>query len=341
VDSDSFLEPRDFLGNSLNAPVFTPRRVLDPAVGSETRKLADRRMVWLAFYRRASNDRAVDPPHFGGPPANYAVVSRGDPLLYEFIVVVVRRTTANHRFARQNVSGSGNAPFLNPTAMTPGSNDPNLTPDRLIPEPWLITFDPTSMTPAQVPWPPPPNADGYTIDARPAGSPQNLHGDRFLTNNFTHKARLNWVIPAAQQNIARLLPVDSVLIPAVNDNDAFRQWEDDTAPPGSKSTPMAYPLLRQVGFVPSDPDTLPIYKVVDRVEDASGSTTIVLEGNGVYPWHGNVPELQYGTPPYFLCWVIPPAFTERDASGQPVFERRSPIVTVARRTFRVPEIVNP
>lgn len=116
-------------------------------------------------------------------------------------------------------------------------------------------------------------------------------------------------------NLGRLLPVGSYIIPAVNDDLA-----QDGPPP---------PDRRKVGFVPHAVDTLPIYKVVQRPD----STTVVVENNGFYPWLGSGVREEA-----FLCWVIPPAHTLRDGSGQPIFEKRSPIVSVARRTIRLPEI---
>lgn len=321
VTADSPLTPLDFL-NSL--PLQPIRRVLDSVnapVGYETRKAADRRLAWLAFYRRASNDRVADAPQAVGAPA---LVSRGDPLLYEFIVVVVRRTSANHRFPVQNITNPANANnFANPAAAV------GLQSDRLIPEPWMICLDPNTMTPVEVACPPPSGAVGYYTDhcRGPVQDNQGKLGERFLTTDFKHPARLSFRV---NTSVARLLPAGSILIPAVNDYDIR-----------IGSQPMTYPLGREVGFVPSDPDALPVYKVLERLEDNSGAT-IVVEGNGSYPWYkpNQFPPLSAGAT-RFVCWVVPPSFVERDGSGQPVFERRSPIVTVARRTVRVPEVVAP
>ncbi|MBW7904591.1 MAG: type II secretion system GspH family protein [Phycisphaerae bacterium] len=310
VSADSILEPAGFLNLLPNQP---PRRVLDSNLnGSETRKAADRRMVWLAFYRRASNDRLANAP---GQPTR---LSRGDPLLYEFIVVVLRRTSASHRFPVQMFSAT---PALNdfaePAARLPAAG---VASDTLVPEPWLVSIPTGALTPSRVAFPPPQNANGYFIDPRglPPG-PFADHGDRFLTAGFSHPARLRLTV---SEPIGRLLPVNSYLIPAVNDSDLDGQT--------------GYPQIRNVGFIPSDPDALPIYKVVERPDD----TTVVLEGNGVYPW--TLPNsLNAGQ--QWLFWVIPPAFTERyvggPLNGQPIYERRSPIVTIARRTFRVPEVI--
>jgi len=144
----------------------------------------------------------------------------------------------------------------------------------------------------------------------------NLHyrpsGDRPLVFGFQDQANLTF---ECDPNVGRLLPVGSYIIPAVNDDLA----RNGPPPPGQ----------RKVGFVPHAVDTLPIYKVVQRPDNR----TVVVENNGFYPWLGSGASAET-----FLCWVIPPAHTQRDGSGQPIFEKRSPIVSVARRTIRLPEI---
>ena len=303
VSADSVLEPAGFINALPNQP---PRRVLDSSVnGYETRKAAERRMVWLAFYRRAANDRLAN------APGQATRLSRGDPLLYEFIVVVLRRTSSSHRFPVQSFSATPTLnDFAQPAARVPAAG---AATDTLIPEPWLVSIPTGDLTPPQ-------NANGYFIDRRglPAG-PVADHGDRFLTVGFTHPPRLRLTVT---EPVGRLLPVNSYLIPAVNDSDLDGQT--------------GYPQIRNVGFIPSDPDALPIYKVVERPDD----TTVVLEGNGIYPW--TLPN-SLNAGPQWLFWVIPPAFTERytagPLSGQPIYERRSPIVTIARRTFRIPEVI--
>ena len=75
----------------------------------------------------------------------------------------------------------------------------------------------------------------------------------------------------------------------------------------------------------------PIYDVVERPDD----TTVIVRNNGFYPWvaSGNPSHTQA-----WPVWVIPPAFVERDSTGQPVYERTSPILKVIRRTVTLREI---
>jgi hypothetical protein len=106
-----------------------------------------------------------------------------------------------------------------------------------------------------------------------------------------------------------------MFVPAVNDH-----------------LPSNNPLLRRAGFVPHAPDALPIYEVVERPDD----TTVIVKNNGFYPWVAGGLNAQA-----WPVWVIPPAFREREPpnmGGQPVYERRSPILAVARRYIRLREI---
>ena len=109
----------------------------------------------------------------------------------------------------------------------------------------------------------------------------------------------------------------SIFIPAVNDQ---------------RYVPSPIGVAQLVGFVPSAPESLPIYEVVERPDD----TTVVVKNNGYYPWlNPGVAGLNAGA---FPVWVIPPAFVERDSNGQPVYERTSPILKVVRRTVTLREI---
>lgn len=260
-------EPQQFF-----AAPYAPRKLLGV---QETERIASRRIVWTAFYRRVS----------------YAQDS--DPLLYEMIVVVSRRPTDKHRFARQSFSYKD----FKPTAPIPAGATELTGSDRLIPEPWLVAFenpDGGSALPA---------LPGYTT----INDAQGQMVDRVLNSSVVG-------VPLAfrcTETVGRLLPVGSVLIPAVNQ-------------------PLPQPLGQlAVGFVPHAADTLPIYEVTDRPND----TTVVVKANGYWPW-----VLSPAQEPLFLCWVIPPAFTERDSNGDPVFERKSPVLSVIRRTIRIPEI---
>jgi prepilin-type N-terminal cleavage/methylation domain-containing protein len=288
-----------------STPSYVPRPVYSPDVlpptpaTAETRKLTEQRFVWTAFYRRVAYDKMV--PSATGTPAT--VREANDPLVYEFVVVVCRRPTLNHRFARQNavVGGGLFSPFREPQALAPAVAGA----ESLFPEPWLVAFTGVP-TPTE-------GAGGY----RYAPSP-TLPLDRVLYHDHVMQATLHFT---CTPEVGALLPVGSVIIPAVNDFDAR----------GVVSTgggELAY--VRHVGFVPHVPDTLPIYEVVERPD----RTTVVVKGNGVYPWvnpaTGGVPEL-------LLSWVVPPAFVER-SGGQPVFDRRASVVSVVRRVIRVPEV---
>lgn len=261
------------------AAPYAPRRVLDPAAGgSETIKAADRRIVWTALYRRLSYNR-TEPD---------TTVRQGDPLLYEFIVVVARRPTQNHRFPRQAATGSAPTMPVALPAATIGS-------ELLFPEPWLVSFQNVPLV--------------YN-----PGIPTWHFGDRELPTAFVDPPVIRLGCSA---ELARILRPGSILIPAVNDDLS------------------AMPMSRQVGFIPHNPSALPIYEVQDvTVDPNNGANWVVsVRTNGIYPWI-SVP----GNAPAWLCWVIPPAFEVRDSTGQPVYDSRSPVLSVQRRVIRVPEI---
>lgn len=261
-------------------------------LGREARKLLDRRVVWTAFYRRVSYTLPAPNAIYDGAvvlPNGQPAVRPGDPLTYEFIVVLCRRQTDNHRFARQDGSafpalvGAGSP--QQPRAMSPGVSGA-LGSDRLAPEPWLVSF-------TSLPTP------GAGVQFQTLG--------RDWDPNNPHRTTLRFF---CTPELGSILPVGSVLIPAMNDV-------------GAAGT-------QRVGFVPNLPDALPIYEVIDRPD----ATTVVVRGNGVYPWLNNGVN-----PREFLFWTIPPAFTDRpNAGSQPVWERRSPILSVVRRVVRLPEV---
>jgi len=224
-----------------------------------------------------------------------------DPLLYEVIVVVARRPSVNHRFPRQDAF----SPLNIPRAV---SADPlGIGLDRLAPDPWLVTFDVSAPPGVALPLLNEP-ADYVTI----VGPPD----DRVLqppppTGFFIERPTLTFrctLPPSGQLGLGALLPVGSIFIPAVN-------WWNGRGP----------------GFVPHAPDALPIYEVVERPDE----TTVIVKNNGFYPWIDVASGLDARAWP---VWVIPPAFRERDSTGQPVYERRSPILAVARRYIRLREI---
>jgi prepilin-type N-terminal cleavage/methylation domain-containing protein len=104
-----------FLETDYFANPYAPRPVLSPGtspIGAETRKVLDNLTSWTAFYRRVSYD---DP--------NTPGVNEGDPTLYEFISVAVRRPSLRHRYPVQDLA---NGMFL-------GFDTP-------VPVPWLVVF---------------------------------------------------------------------------------------------------------------------------------------------------------------------------------------------------------
>ena len=115
----------DFFNDNNNYPQYTSRGLFGVEVDiypAEERKALERRVVWTAFYRRAS---------YG---------SGSDPLLYEVIVVVARRPSVHHRFPTQDLTTPLGAPRAINTPLSP-----TIGPGRLAPEPWLVTF--TSLPP--------------------------------------------------------------------------------------------------------------------------------------------------------------------------------------------------
>ena len=168
------------------------------------------------------------------------------------------------------------------------------------PVPFLVTF--TGWSPklqAGVDY------DAYTTDP---------DSTRVLTAGFTPPATLTFHAGAA---IGALLPKGSIFIPAANDR---------RDPAGG--------FPQATGFVPSAPDALPIYEVIDRVENAGGTYDIIVKNNGYYPWTAS------GDARYWPVWVIPPAVEEVTPGPPPVpvYSDRSPILTVMRRYIHLREL---
>ncbi len=303
-------------------------------------KLFDRRISWTAFYRRVeynkyqytpgtgpanvfgsvASDGSDPAPLYPVPPAIGDTLERAaDPLLYEIIVVVTRRPSENHFFAHQDLTFGGSNRFAAPRAAEPGDNGLGDSPllqigeDRLAPMPWLVTFDGLPNLPASPGAGPP-----YLLT--------NGGEDRSLSFGIADRPTLEF---RCSPRLGDILPVGSILIPARND---YRP----TALLGNQAD--------WAGFVPSAPDELPIYRVVDRPSD----TVVLVENNGFYPWlsgaaagvsiGGVTPRVILDTNGEFPFWVIPPSFEDRLQDGTPLFERRSPILKVARRLIRLPEV---
>jgi len=272
-----------------------------PPDASEWRQVLERRIAWTAFYRRVSYRRTIPPA--GGRGGELL----DDPLRYEFIVVVARRPTPQHRYAVQDAS-RGIDSFRTPRAVTPGTFAAGAPYGALCvaPVPWLVVF--REFEPLLR------RGRDYDYYLRGPGALQT--GERYLRQSLRDSppARLTF---RCSPEVGRLLAPGSILIPARND------WRPSGLPNA----------LPQLGFVPGAPDTMPIYRVVQRPD----LTTVVVENNGYYPWNfqDRWARQMADQMPF---WVIPPPFVSRDANGQPIFEQTSPILTVVRQVIRLPQL---
>ncbi len=234
-----------------------------------------------------------------------------DPLLYEIIVVVTARPTDRHRFAVQDLSGGGGfGRFIEPVAVAPSSTLADTVGAEVVgPVPWLVMFDDSAGT---MPLPLL-NQGSNDFDPDCTANP-----NRVPYASFVDRPTLTFKV---SRTVGSMLPVGSIFLPALND-------VRDVQPPDCS--------LRQTGFVPHAPETLPVYEVVQRPD----ATTVVVKNNGFYPWVvSNNPQDTMAWP----VWVIPPAFLSRGpnadgATNQPVFENQSPILTVLRKVVRLPEV---
>jgi hypothetical protein len=127
----------------------------------------------------------------------------------------------------------------------------------------------------------------------------------------------------ASEEYGALLPPGSIFIPAANDR--------------APTVYGASGLMPRLGFVPSAPDTLPIYEVQERIQKADNSYTIVVKNNGFYPWTNNI---EPPNPDLWPVWIVPPPYEEysSDSPPKPQYPNRNPIVAVSRRTARLREI---
>ncbi len=243
--------------------------------GTETLKVLERRVGWVAFYRRAS------------------YLPAADPSLYEFVVVAVQRPTLQHSFPLVDQDEDWEP------------NDPQFGEEEaLLPVPVLVTF-------TEFDWL---DDTGSTPDYELSDPNRPI-----LTENFTERPTLAF---RCKDEVGRLLPKGSVFLPATN----------------GYSPSSAAGATQVSGFVPAAPDSLPIYRVIESKPTDDGYELIV-ENPGFYPWVD--PDLVSNVadrPGYWPVWVIPPSFTERDGDGQPVFEGRSPILSIGRRTMRLSEV---
>jgi hypothetical protein len=310
ADAVTTFSAEDFFDNEDEYPRYQARSsTLEiDRLRRERQKVIERRVAWTAFYRRLSyrGERGPDNAWY----TNDDVAA--NPLLYELIVIVTRRTSVNHRFPRQAFNTGGLQDFEQPQALNTAQPGDRVGADRLAPMPWLVTFDNSSEAlPLLVA-----ETDYHAL--HPDASNTNYEERVLLPDNFTDPPTLTF---RCTREVGVLLPVGSVFIPAVNDQ---RYVPPPAGPP------------QQVGFVPSAPESLPIYEVVERPDD----TSIVVKNNGYYPWLN--PGGGSLDASHWPVWVIPPAFIEREpgSNGQPIYERTSPVLKVIRRVVTLREITS-
>ena len=282
----------------------------------ELRRARDQRIAWTAFYRRVSYTKYAIPPAGGSAPLP---IEAGDPYTYELIIVVTQRPTTQHRYPHQLVRNL--ARFNKPVAASSGAApfnaiSSNITGfDRIAPMPWLIAFK-------ELPAPLRFGTQWKAADNSDSWSERYIDWGKF---SDAQRPTLRFVadLPANASEGSGLydvLPPGSILIPARNDHH-----------PGA--TANNFP---EIGFLPSAPDTLPIYRVVDRQIDRSkGEAYIYVENNGFYPWWQTGSAESAASK--FPFWIIPPAFAERTGTA-PLYEDRTSVVAVIRKIITIPEM---
>lgn len=212
-----------------------------PEQPSELRRAAESRLAWTMFYRRVRYLAADPGPggvygdggetglgadrQLGGFGADRDVIA--DPYLYEVIVLVARRPTAEHVFLAQNPNVS---PLSAPMPVLLSDR-----PARMAPVPWLVTFKSVR-----------------TLNAGPGVEYQDTD-ERALNIGVAEPATL---IFTCSPQVSKLLPRGAIFIPAVNDD-----W------PGVLNGAGASRPARRAGFVPHSPSALPIYTVKERPDD--------------------------------------------------------------------------
>lgn len=225
-----------------------------------------------------------------------------DDALYEVITIACRRPTPNHRFPLQDAVTSGNNAVGGNLAVAyhPDYNN-GQPPSTLAPVPFLVSFKGWSPT-LQL------NVDYAPVNVA------NPYSDFILNPAYVAPTTLSFL---ASEDVGNLLPPGSIFLPARNDYQ-----------PGAYQGSMP---PRRVAFVPSAPDTLPIYEVVERVwDEASQNFQIIVKNNGYYPWL----DSSIAGPDAWPVWVIPPAFEEW-VNGKPAYGNQSPILSVARKFVRL------
>ncbi len=137
--------------------------------------------------------------------------------------------------------------------------------------------------------------------------------DRVLDPNFLDPPELRF---ECHRDLAKVLPPGSIFIPAANCD-----------------RPDALSGVQLAGFVPHAPNTLPIYEVTRSAYLGGDDYEIVVKNNGFYPW-----VRATGSTADWPVWVIPPAITGWQPDGTPIFDDRSPVLSVARRIVRLAEV---
>ena len=115
-----------------------------------------------------------------------------------------------------------------------------------------------------------------------------------------------------------LFPVGSVFIPARNDRLSDHAGQKTHFGP-----------LTRTGW--------PIYEVVSRPDE----TTVVVKYNGYFPVANTPRSWERASAAQWPVWVTPPASEDVVGSGssaRPVFSNKSPILAVARRYIRLPNL---
>lgn len=277
------------------------RQVTTPPDGSETRKAIERRVVWNLLYRNVP----------GREPGRDSIIGnfndyRVDRNVYEVIAIASRLPSPQHRFPLQDpgVAFGGGAQQYQGIVATH------------TPVPWLLAFEEIKQ---------PVEGKDYDTNVDPA-SPN--YGERVLRSNFRDPGTWEFKI---SPDLSGLLPVGSIFIPALND-DLPVGFNDQTQ---ANSTDFLKAVdARRSGFVPHAAEITPIYEVVKRPDEE----TVIVKTNGYYPWVDPRITNKRDQGLHWPVWVIPPATEEQTEAAMPIFERRSPVLSVARRFIQVREI---
>lgn len=312
--------PRDFV----QSPYAVPQGC-DPTVWA--RKLDTRRVSWIGFYRRVG----------------YGVGS--DPRLYEMIVFAVRRPSDAHRFPGQTVGGGlfivtgSSGEKAGDSAWTGGIDADTGAAGEVIARDSVGATGSGGATIGTGDDGAEAEKGGTHTDSGTMGGGTTLAGSYsnvdvvvpvpwlvtftalpqpsggFDSNGY-HQNNSPTLTFRIDASITGLFPVGTYFIPARNDDD-----------PGLLSG--GTQIDAAVGFGPPAPTALPLYKVVGRPDD----TTVLVENNGFFPRKGRwTPH-----PVEWPVWVIPPAFAEK-SGNVPIFDGKSPILSVGRRYVRLREV---